>query len=99
MRIFEVGTVGAALAYLALSFSQSGSGYPQAAAFLASLLIAAVTIGVAISLGTHAWPEPPQAAFANRVHRCHGCGHRMRQVRNAWVCIRCDRAPAFRHLV
>ena len=96
MRIFEVGTVGAALTYLLFSFAHSGTGYAQAAAFIGSMLVAVVTLGVVISLGTHAWPEEPGLAFAGtrNVHRCHGCGHRMRRAGQAWVCGRCDRVPA-----
>lgn len=93
MRIIEICVVGAATAYLALSYSQTGSGYPQAAAFVLAIFVATVTVGLATSVGTHAWPEDAGFAVAGprRLHRCHGCGHRMRQERSAWMCPRCDR--------
>jgi hypothetical protein len=94
MRIMEISTVGAAAAYLALSYSQTGSGYPQAAAFLLAVFVATLTVGVAVAVGSHAWPEDGGFVVTGPrwLHRCHGCGHRMHQMHAAWVCPRCDRA-------
>lgn len=96
MRIFEVGAVGAALAYLSFSFAHTGTGHAQAAAFVLAILIATVTSGLVISLATHAWPEEPGLAIAGPrwLHRCHVCGHRMRLEGAVRVCARCDRVPA-----
>jgi hypothetical protein len=96
MRILQIGAVGAALSYLALSFSQSGTGYPQAAAFLLAIFAATMTVGIALAVACGAWPDDAGAAGLPRnlpAHSCHGCGRPMVDVHSAWVCGRCDRAP------
>jgi hypothetical protein len=94
MRVIEVCTVGAAAAYVAFGYSSTGSGYPQAAAFLFAIFVATVTVGLAVSIGSHSWPDDAGFVLAGPrwLHRCHGCGHRMHQMRSAWICRRCDRA-------
>jgi len=96
MRILQIGAVGSALSYLALSFSQSGTGYPQAAAFVLAILAGTMTVGIALAVGFGAWPDDAAAVRLPRqlpAHACHGCGRPMVDVHSAWVCGRCDRAP------
>ena len=95
MRVIEIFVVGTAAAYLALSYSSSGSGYLQAASFLVALTVATLTVGCALAIGLHAWPDDAGLAVAGPrfLHRCHECGRRMRRERSAWVCLRCDRSP------
>ena len=94
MRVFQICVVGSALAYLALSYSQTATGYPQAATFLLAILAATLTVGVAVAVGFHAWPD--DAGIARRrslPHSCHGCGRLMVEVHSVWLCGRCDRVP------
>jgi len=95
MRVFQTTTVGAALAYLALSYSHAARGYPQGASFLLAILVATVTVGIVTAIGLHAWPEEPGAVKLTDLppHGCHGCGGPMVEVHTAWVCGRCDRVP------
>ncbi len=96
MRVFQIAVTGSAIAYLALSYSQSATGYPQAASFLMAILAATLTVGVALSVGLHAWPE--DAGITTRrtlpLHGCHGCGRAMAEIHSVWVCARCDRVSA-----
>jgi hypothetical protein len=95
MRVFQTSTVGAALAYLALSFSHATRGLPQGASYLMAIAVATLTIGIALAIGVHAWPEPSADLRLRNLpaHSCHACGSRMVEVRSAWVCGRCDRVP------
>ncbi|MGI9647028.1 MAG: hypothetical protein ACR2OI_00770 [Acidimicrobiia bacterium] len=95
MRVFQTSAVGAALAYLALSFSQTARGFPQGASYLMAIVVATLTIGIAMAIGVHAWPEEDGTVKLQNLpaHSCHGCGSRMVEVRSAWVCGRCDRVP------
>ena len=93
VRVIQICVVGAAAAYLALSYSQTATGYPQAATFLLAILAATLTVGVAVAVGLRAWPDDA-GTTGNRgrdVHGCHGCGRPMVEVHAAWVCPRCDR--------
>ena len=92
MRILRVCVVGAAVAYLALSYSQTATGYPQAASFLMAILGAALTVGVAVAMGLNAWPDDAGIARGRSLpHGCHGCGRPMVEMHSVWVCARCDR--------
>ena len=93
MRVFQIAVTGTAVAYLALSYSQTATGYPQAASFLMAILAATLTVGVAIAVGLHAWPDDAGISGGRTlpVHGCHGCGRPMVEVHSAWVCTRCDR--------
>jgi hypothetical protein len=95
MRVLQICVVGAAAAYLALSYSHTATGYPQAASFLVAILAATLTVGVASAVGLHAWPDDARIARKRRLpaHGCHGCGREMVEVHSAWVCGRCDRVP------
>ena len=95
MRIFQTSAVGAALAYLALSFSHTARGYPQGASFLLAIAVATLTIGIVVSIGVHAWPDDGGAVSLKDLpaHSCHGCGRPMVDIRSAWVCGNCDRVP------
>lgn len=95
MRVIEICTVGAAAAYLAFSYSSAGSGFLHAASFLIAACVTVLTVGCAIAVGSHAWPEDAAVVFAGPriLHLCHECGRRMRRERSAWVCQRCDRSP------
>ena len=92
MRVFEICTVGAAVVYLSLGFSHSGTGYAQAAAFLFAIAAGTVTAGVAIAVASHSWPTDGGLIGSGPVRRCHGCGRRMASNGIVWVCGRCDRA-------
>lgn len=93
MRVFQIAVTGSAVAYLALSYSQSAAGYPQAASFLMAILAATLTVGVGLSVGLNAWPD--DAGITRRrnlpVHGCHGCGRAMVEIHSVWVCPQCDR--------
>ena len=93
MRVFQIAVTGSAVAYLALSYSQSATGYPQAASFLMAILAATLTVGVALSVGLNAWPEDAGITRTRNLpgHGCHGCGRPMVDVHSVWVCPRCDR--------
>ena len=93
MRVLEISVVGAAAAYLSLSFSQSGTGYAQAAAFLFAILVGTVTAGLAIAVVSHSWPDDAGAVRIGpaETHRCHVCGRRMVSTGTVWLCRRCDR--------
>lgn len=95
MRVFQTATVGAALAYLALSFSHANRGLPQGASYLMAIAVATLTIGIVLAIGVHAWPDQNGVAKLENLpaHSCHSCGSRMVEVRSAWVCGRCDRVP------
>lgn len=91
MRVFEICTVGAAVVYLSLGFSHSGTGYAQAAAFLFAIAVGTVTAGVAIAVASHSWPTDAGLIGPGPARRCHGCGRRMVGNGMVWVCGRCDR--------
>lgn len=92
MRVLEICTVGAAVVYLSLGFSHSGTGYAQAAAFLFAIAVGTVTAGVAIAVASHSWPTDAGLTGPGRARHCHGCGRRMVSNGIVWVCGRCDRA-------
>ncbi|NNF87760.1 MAG: hypothetical protein HKO82_08005 [Acidimicrobiia bacterium] len=94
MRVLQICVVGVAAAYLALSYSQAATGYPQAASFLMAILAATLTVGVAIAVGLHAWPDDAGIGRTLPAHGCHGCGREMVELHSAWVCPRCDRVSA-----
>ena len=93
MRVFQIGAVGTALAYLALSYSRTGTGYPQATMFLLAITTAALTVGLGAAVALHAWPEeiPGFGSRQLAAHDCHGCRQPMVEVRSAWMCPHCDR--------
>jgi uncharacterized paraquat-inducible protein A len=93
MRVIRICLVGGAVAYLALSYSQTASGYPQAATFLFAILATTLTVGVAVSVGLNAWPDDAGITRVRNLpaHGCHGCGRPMIELHSAWVCGRCDR--------
>lgn len=95
MRFFEISAVGSALCYLALTFSQASTGYPQAGAFLLAILIGTLTVGIGAAIAFDVWPDDVATVRAGRLpaHACRGCGRPMVEVHTAWVCGRCDRAP------
>ncbi|NNC93402.1 MAG: hypothetical protein HKN80_13015 [Acidimicrobiia bacterium] len=94
MRVVKISAVGTAFAYLTFSYSQAASGFPQASAFMMAILLATLTVGLAVAAGSHTLPEDIGAYQGSRSgHPCHGCGSPMVEVHSVWVCGRCDRMP------
>lgn len=93
MRVFQIGAVGTAFAYVAFSYSQAASGFPQATAFMLAILVTTLTVGIATGAGLHAWPDDFGITGGRPipVHGCHGCGRPMVEIHSAWMCGRCDR--------
>ena len=104
MRVLLVSLAGIAASLAAFVVSQLTSGSVGASAYTLALLIAPVTIGLAIALaidrrldetsGLLEGPRSlPQRSPISHESRCGGCGREKTALQSVWVCATCDLVP------
>jgi len=102
MRVVLIGLAGIAASFALYGFSQLADGLVGVSLYMLALLVAPVSIGVAIATAINRRLDPPVALTSRRgsvppeseSHRCGGCGSPMLAMNSAWVCSACDLAPA-----
>jgi hypothetical protein len=97
-RVVLIVVHGASVATGAYLLSRLAGGMVEGGAFLLAVLMAAVTLGLAIASAVNGaqdrLPRPPSAAPRRRSTRCHGCHRPLLPLHGAWVCPTCDGIPA-----
>lgn len=92
-----VALLGASAALVALLVHRVAAGLVSAGAFIVTIFLIAVTLGVVIALFVERVVEAPGWVLGRRTGRtarCHSCGHRMRETHSFRVCTECDRISA-----
>ncbi len=102
MRVFLASLAGIAASSALYGFSHMVDGFTAAVLYMIALLIAPVSIGIAIAAEINRRLDPPVTRKSrdrslpepSEWHRCGGCGSPMMAMDFAWVCRACDMAPA-----
>jgi hypothetical protein len=96
-RGLTVAHLAAASALLALHVHGLAAGAVSAGAFVVTIFLGAVTMGVVLALLIERFVALQGEVFGRRMRRttkCHSCGHPMRLRHSIRVCPKCDRISA-----
>jgi hypothetical protein len=101
MRVVLIGLAGIAASSAIYGLSHLADGFLGASAYVVALLLAPISIGIAIAMAINERLDPPIGPMTNgrrwseqaELHRC-GCGSPMIAMNSAWVCSVCDLTPA-----